>query len=99
MFTKPDIDRWEERGGQLAAGGQAQQLMPRNALRRAFFVQNLSTGDLWVQFGAVAVLSQPSVRLDPGGTLGADRESGFVDQGEVSIIGATTGQAFAAKEA
>lgn len=85
-----------DRSGTITTGGVAQQLAP-DGTRRGFSIQNLSTADLYFNLGATAVQGQPSFRI-PANTLyespvGCDRVSGVI-----SIIGATTGQAFTAKE-
>ncbi|MGI8685130.1 MAG: hypothetical protein ACR2MO_08610 [Acidimicrobiales bacterium] len=85
-----------DRSGTIAAGGAAQVLMAANATRLYLFVVNLSTGDLWINFGTNAVAAQPSIRLQAGDSF--VMEAGFVSTQAVSIIGATTAQAFAAKE-
>lgn len=83
------------RSGTITSGGTAQQLAAENADRRALFIQNLSTGDLYVAFGTTAVTQQPSIKLIAGAILILDD---FITTQSVSIIGATTGQAFTALE-
>lgn len=89
-----------DRSGTITLGGQAQQLLaavPGNANRHGCMVQNLSSGDEWINdVGGTAAASQPSIWLPPGAvyTCAADNATGAV----VSIYGATTGQAFAARE-
>lgn len=85
-----------DRSGTIAVGGTAQQLAPSNAGRNGFLIQNLSAGDLWFSTLATAVASQPSLKL-PAGMTYETPLSGF-GTGAISIIGATTGQAFAARE-
>lgn len=82
----------------ITTGGSAQTLFAAAAERLALFVENLSSGDLWVRFGATATQAAPSIRLPAGAILNMDAR-GFIDTGLVSIIGATTGQAFTAKAA
>lgn len=85
-----------DRSGTITAGGTAQQLMPANAARRGFFLQNNSTGDLWINPNAAAVASQPSLKV-PAGAL-YESPFGGAPAGAISIIGATTAQAFSARE-
>lgn len=85
------------RSGTITAGATAQTIAAALATRRYFFLQNVSTGDLWVNFGTTAVAAQPSIKLLPEAVL--EYDGGFVPTGLVSLIGATTGQAFVAKEA
>lgn len=84
--------------GTIATGGTAQTVFAANANRRYLLVQNNSSGALWVNFTTTAVESQPSVQLAAnGGSI--VMETGFVSTEAISIIGATTGQAFTAKQA
>ena len=85
-----------DRSGTIAAGGAAQQVAAANVNRKYLLIQNLSAADLWVNFGAAAVASQPSVRLAPGAAL--VMRGDYVDTQAVSVVGATAGQAFTAKE-
>jgi hypothetical protein len=88
-----------DRSGTITSGGTSQQLAAANATRQYLLIQNNSAADLWVNFGVAAVANQPSIRLasgaqieySPGGT-------GVIPSQAVNIIGATTGQAFTAKE-
>lgn len=85
------------RSGTIAAGGTAQQLMPANTARRGFKLQNLSAGDLWIrEDGSAATAAAPSIKLVSGGYY-EPPPSGVTDAA-VSVIGATTGQAFSAWE-
>lgn len=84
------------RSGTITTGGTAQELAPAAAYRRYLLIQNLSAGDLWVDFGTDAVAASPSVKIPSGSVF--VMEGSFVSADSVSIIGATTGQAFVAKE-
>jgi len=88
---------WTDRSGTIAAGGTAQQLAAANANRKAYFIQNLSSTDLYISLVGTAVQTQPSVRLSPGASAFAS--GNFVSTQAISIIGATTGQVFTAWEA
>jgi len=87
---------WTNRSGTITTGGTAQQLAPANLARKGFFIQNVSAGDLWFNSEATAVLNQPSIKL----IAGAYYESpvGLPPSGAISIIGATTAQAYTARE-
>lgn len=93
-----------DRSGTIAAGGTAQQLAAANSARRYLLIQNLSTGVLWVSTTTTAVVGQPSIALKActaanDGTGGAlVYEGSFIPTGAVSIIGATTSQAYSARE-
>lgn len=86
--------------GTIATGGTSQAVFTANAGRQYVFIQNLSVGDLWVNFGIAAVVSQPSIRIPAGGSLEFSAAgTGIVPTSTVNIIGATTSQAFTAKQA
>ncbi len=82
--------------GTITTGGTAQQIAGSNAACRGFLIQNNSSGDLWFSTLATAVQSQPSIRLPAGYFY--ESPLGGVGTGAISIIGATTGQAFTARE-
>ena len=84
------------RSGTVTTGGTAQQLMPSNTSRKGFSVQNLSTGDLWFNSLGTAAASQPSMKLVSGAYF--ETPAGYGATGGISIFGATTGQAFSARE-
>lgn len=94
--NNPYLGALTDRSGTITLGGTAQSLMAANLARRYLFVENLSVGDEWINFTVAAVLSQPSIRLVPGASF--VMESSIVSSDALSIIGATTAQAFAAKE-
>jgi len=87
---------YTNRSGTITTGNAAQQLAPVNLARKGYFVQNVSAGDLWISTESTAVLNQPSIKL----IANAFYESpvGLPPSGAISIIGATTGQAFTARE-
>lgn len=85
-----------DKSGTITAGGTAQTAIALNASRRGFSIQNNSAGDLWFNTLATAVQSQPSMVI-PAGSL-YESPYGGCPTGAVSIIGATTAQAFSARE-
>lgn len=85
-----------DRSGTVTSGGTQQTLMALNASRRGFEVQNQSTGDLWISELGNAAATQPSIWLPPGAYY-VPPDAG-VPTAAISIFGATTGQAFAARE-
>jgi len=85
-----------DRGGTITAGGTAQQLMAANANRRGYSVQNQSTGDLYINAMTTATIDYHSLKI-PAGSL-YESPPTHVGPGAVSIIGATTGAAFFARE-
>lgn len=84
------------RSGTIAAGGTAQQLAAANPDRQGFWIQNLSAEDLWINDLGAATTGQPSWKIPPDALYEAPITG--VTLGALSIIGATTGQAFAARE-
>ncbi len=86
-----------DRSGTITTGGTAQQLAAAMAARRYFLLQNNSDTGAWFNFGVVAVASQPSIFLAAGASY--ENPAHFCPSGFVSIIGATTGKIFTAKEA
>jgi len=86
-----------DRSGTITTGFTAQQAAAANTSRHYLFIQNPSTapGSLWFSTVATAVAASPSIELVPG----ASYETGsFVPTGAVSVIAATTGHAFTARE-
>lgn len=85
-----------DRSGSITTGGTAQQMMAANSSRRYLMIQNASVGALWINFTSAAVQDTPSIQIAAGGNF--ILETGFVSTEAVSVIGATTGQKWAAKE-
>lgn len=85
-----------DRSGTVASGGAAQVLAPAQPARRGFFVQNLSSGDLWISSIGTALADQPALRIAPGQLYEAPAHG--VPGSAISVFGATTGQSFAARE-
>lgn len=84
------------RSGTIATGNTQQQLMPANSSRRGIIIQNQSSGDLYINSLANATLDQNSLRIPSGALYASDPH--HAGTGAISIIGATTGQAFYARE-
>jgi hypothetical protein len=85
-----------DKSGTVTSGGTAQTLMAANVYRVGFWVQNQSTGDLYISDLGTAAASQPSLKLSPGDYYEAPMNG--IPRTAISIYGATTGQAFAARE-
>lgn len=96
VTTSPNMGSLTDRSSTITTGGTSQQLAAANATRKYFLVQNLSSGTLWIDFGTNAVQSQPSVKIPVDATF--IMEGSFICTQAVHIVGATTGQAFTAKE-
>jgi hypothetical protein len=89
-----------DHSGTITAGGTSQQVCAANPNRRYLILQNLASEDLYFNFSNAAVIGQPSFRLGAKGTADDSfvMEAGYVSTEAVYIIGATTGDAFVAKE-
>lgn len=85
-----------DKSGTITTGGTAQAAIALNANRRAFYIQNLSAGDLWFSDTTTAVAASPSIKIPAGGLY--ESMPGNCPTAAISIIGDTTGQAFAARE-
>lgn len=80
--------------GTITTGGTAQVLAAANAARKALYGQNISAGDLWINEtgGNAAVGAAGSYKVAAGESFSVNTNRA------ISIIGATTGQAFTATE-
>lgn len=83
------------RSGTITTGASAQQLLASNASRKGYSLQNVSTGNLWID-NTTAVQGSPSLKITPGSYY--ESPVGAQETVAISIIGATTGQAFTCKE-
>jgi len=84
-----------DRSGTVTAGGTAQQLMAANSSRRGFSVQNNSNGALTISSVGTASTTAGMI-LQPGQLYEAPITG--VPTTAISILGATTGQRFDARE-
>ena len=87
------------RSATITAGGTAQDLMPANSSRIGWLLQNQSTGPLYVRSKGsggttTATTDQNSLLIPAGGYY----EPPKITVNALSIVGATTGQAFFAEE-
>jgi hypothetical protein len=86
-----------DRSGTITLGGTAQTLMAANPARRGWLVQNNSAGTLWInEIGGTAVQLQPSLSITAGSLYTSPTPG--ASNAAISIIGATTSQAFTARE-
>jgi hypothetical protein len=86
---------YADRSGTITTGGTAQVVLPAWSGRHGCVIQNQSTGSLWVSETATAIAGPPSILVPAGSQfLCMSPASGQA----YSIIGATTAQAFAARE-
>jgi hypothetical protein len=82
--------------GTLAAGGSAQSLFGGAVPANGFLVQNNSSAALWICDTGAASNGGASIQLTSNGGVFMT-PSGYKPAGPVSLFGATTGQAFAAR--
>jgi hypothetical protein len=82
--------------GTVAAGGSAQTLFGGSVPASGFLVQNNSSAVLWISDAGAASAGGASIQLAANGGIFAT-PSGYRPAGAVSLFGATTGQAFAAR--
>lgn len=87
---------WTNKSGTITSGGVAQTLMALNANRRGFWVQNLSSTDLYINETGSAAASQPSIKIPPNGLYESPAHG--CPTAAISIFGATTSQAFSSRE-
>lgn len=83
-----------DHSGTITLGGTAQTISAANPLRQGFFIQNISSNDIWVSTLTTAVPGQPSMLLPSGARWSS--EAPFV--GPISIYGSTTGQPYTMQE-
>jgi len=84
------------RSGTITTGGTQQTLAAANLNRKGMWIQNLSTGSLWINELGSATQAQPSMEIKTGQLYEYPVDG--VPATAISIIGATTGQAFSARE-
>lgn len=84
-----------DRSGTITTGGSAQTLMASNSARKGFWLQNLSSGDLYFSVTGTASATA-GIKLGAGSLYEAP-PSGVAGTA-VSIFGATDGQAFSSNE-
>jgi|SRR6185437_13267213 hypothetical protein len=82
--------------GTVAAGGSAQTLFGGIVPLNGFLVQNNSSAVLWVSDVGAAAAGGASIQVAANGGVFAT-PSGYKPAGAVSLFGATTAQAFAAR--
>jgi hypothetical protein len=99
ITPRPNTGSFTDRSNTIQAGGAAQQVMAANAQRKYLLFENVSDTDLWVRFGNLdANADQPSILVPPRAVCEMDG-SGFVNTDKMTVIGATTGKSYTAKEA
>lgn len=82
--------------GSITTGGTSQTVFAANSSRTWFLIQNISSAVMYINFGAAAVADSNSIKLNTGAFY--ENPSHFCPSGTITIIGATTGQKFIAKQ-
>ena len=82
--------------GTVATGGASQTLFGGIVPDNGFLVQNTSSAALWISDVGAASAGGASIQITADGGIFAT-PSGYKPAGAVSLYGATTGQAFAAR--
>lgn len=88
-----------DRGGTIAAGAVAQQLMPAAATRSYLLVFNPCSAPIGISFGTAQLGVSPTLIIGQGGALFQATALGPVAAGAVSIVGNIPGVPFYAWEA
>ena len=84
--------------GTITTGGTAQTVFASNASRNyLLIVNNSSTDILWISFTTTAVQGRPSIPIYPAGGSFL-MSTTYISTEAVSIIGATTGDSYTAKQ-
>lgn len=80
-------------GGTITTANTSQQILTANANRKYLLIQNQSSEILWINFGATATQSQPSIQIPANGGF-YESNSVFCSNQAINIIGATIGSSF-----
>jgi|SRR5579863_3492955 len=97
-FTVPSAVALTDGSGTITTGNTSQQIFAANASRRYLFIQNTSSGNLWINFGASATegAGAGSIIIFPNASF--VMESGTITNQTVNINGGSAGQSFVAKQ-
>jgi hypothetical protein len=85
-----------DRSGTITNAATSQEVMPPSATRRGFIFENVSDATMWINFGVAATASQPSLQILTN-TRFVSPDT-MVPSGSLTVICASQGKAFAAKE-
>lgn len=86
----------QDGSGTVTTGGTAQNLFGGTVPANGFFVQNNSSGDLWISDIGTAAAAQPSIKIPPNGSM-FSTPAAYRPAAAISLFGATTAQAFTAR--
>jgi len=98
LTTAPISGALTDKSGTITTGGTAQTAAAANTSRKYLFIENpyTATETLWFSTVAAAVADSPSIALQPGDTW--ENPPHFCPTGAVSVIAATTGHKWTARE-
>jgi hypothetical protein len=85
-----------DKSGTIAVANTSQVVAAANPSRTYFVFQNVSDKVMWLNFGGAATLTQPSLQINPGGSITISGPTVVSDS--VNVIGPNAGKAFTAKE-
>lgn len=87
-----------DRSGAITVGGTQQTLAAVKLDRKYLLIQNVDASEeMWINFTTTAVADKPSIKIPAGG--GFVMEGSYVTSELVSVVAATTGHKWTAKEA
>lgn len=85
-----------DRSGTITVANTSQQVAAANPDRKIFIFANVSDKPMWINFGVVANIGQPSFLINAGGSM--TWEGSTVTSDAVNVISPNAGKAFTAKE-
>lgn len=85
-----------DRSGSITTGGTAQNVMAANASRKGCTFQNISDTDMWVSEVGTAAADASSIKIGAG--LLYEWPAHGTPRGAISVLCATTGKKFVARE-
>lgn len=94
IVVSPSSGSFTNRSGTATA--VSAQLAAANSSRKYFYLQNVSDGNIWFNFGVAAVTTQPSLRLRPGETFTLD--GSFISTQAINVISEVGSRDYVAKE-
>jgi hypothetical protein len=95
--VSPSRGLFNDRSGTITTAATSQVLAYANGVRKYLFVENLDqTENLWINFGPAAVQARPSILIPGNGSF--VMEGSYICTDTVTVIAATAGHAFTAKE-
>lgn len=95
VIDSPTTNTLVDKSGTITTGGTSQTLSTAKS-RHYFFVQNISSANLYINFTSASSAGTGSIVIVPNGSF--VMEGLFVSSELITIFGATTGQAFTAKD-